>query len=91
MLDLPLVIHCGGDPFYYDRYQTYIGEKGYENTYPPDGGVTVSVIQPNGSGAPNSTDTFWGRHFDWYTLEGQPLLVFPLEDCIKMIWYHNDR
>ena len=44
VLDMPLVIHCGGNPFYYERYQEYIRRCGYRNTYPPDGGVTVSVV-----------------------------------------------
>ena len=35
--------HVGGNPFYYERYQEYIRRCGYRNTYPPDGGVTVSV------------------------------------------------
>ena len=88
LLDEPLVIHCGGNPFYYDRYQEYIREMGYKNTYPPDGGVTVSVIRATAADAPRSTDTSWGRHFGWYNMtDSQPLLVFPLDDCTDMAWY----
>lgn len=37
VLDMPLVIHCGSNPFYYERYREYIRGQGYRNTYPPDG------------------------------------------------------
>ncbi len=88
LLDEPLVIHCGGNPFYYDRYKIYISEKGYRNTMPPDGGVTVSVIRQTDADAPHSRDVFWGKHFGWYNIRtGQPLLVFRLEDCTDLAWY----
>ena len=87
LLDAPLVIHCGGNPFCYDRYEEYIREKGYRNTMPPDGGVTVSVIQKTAGNAPHSRDTFWGKHFGWYMLGQDPLLVFPLDDCTDIAWY----
>ena len=92
LLDSPLVIHCGGNPFYYDRYETYIREQGYKNTMPPDGGVTVSVIRQTDRDAPHSRDTFWGKHFGWYELgDGQPLLVFRLDDCTDMAWYGPEQ
>ena len=88
LLDEPLVIHCGGNPFYYERYQQYIKEQGFRDTLPPDGGVTVSVIQKTDKDAPHSTDTSWGKHFGWYDFEnGKPLLVFPLDDCTDVAWY----
>ena len=63
-------------------------EMGYRNTYPPDGGVTVSVIRRTDRDAPHSTDTSWGKHFGWYLMkEDQPLLVFRLEDCTDLAWY----
>ena len=88
LLDAPLVIHCGGNPFYHERYQKYINEQGFRNTYPPDGGVTVSVIQESDKDAPHSTDTSWGKHFGWYNItDTQPLLVFRLDDCTDIAWY----
>ena len=87
LLDEPLVIHCGGNPFYYDRYAEYIREQGYRDTYPPDGGVTVSVIRQTNKDAPHSRNTSWGKHFGWYLLGDYPLLVFPLDDCTETAWY----
>ena len=92
LLDAPLVIHCGGNPFYYDRYLAYIKEKGYRNTYPPDGGVTVSAIQVSDRDAPHSRDTSWGKHFGWYNItKDQPLLVFRLDDCTDIAWYGPEQ
>ena len=87
VLDMPLVIHCGENPFYYLRYLDYIREQGYENTYPPDGGVTVSVIQPGTEDAPYHGKSDWGDSFSWYKLEGYPLLVFPLDECSDLSWH----
>ena len=88
LLDAPLVIHCGGNPFYYERYKKYIADQGFRNTYPPDGGVTVSVIRKTDKDAPHSTDTSWGKHFGWYEFrDGKPLLIFPLDDCTDVAWY----
>ena len=92
LLDSPLVLHCGGNPFYYDRYQVYIEQMGYKNTCPPDGGVTVSVIRRTDADAPHSRDTSWGKHFGWYRMKkDQPLLVFRLEDCTDMAWYGPEQ
>ena len=91
LLDEPLVIHCGGNPFYYDRYLAYIREKGYRNTYPPDGGVTVSVVRRTSKDAPHTMTAKWGKFFGWYMLGDYPLLVFPLDDCTEMAWFGVSR
>ena len=87
LLDEPLAIHCGGNPFYYDRYRDYISKMGYRNTLPPDGGVTVSVICPSIKNAPHGGEAAWGKRFGWYMADGQPLLVFPLDDCTDIAWF----
>lgn len=91
LLDAPLAIHCGGNPFYYERYQTYIREMGYRNTLPPDGGVTVAVIRQTAEGAPNSTTAAWGKTYGWYRVDNYPLLVFPLDDCTEIAWYGPEK
>ena len=87
VLDSPLVLHCGGNPFYYDRYKAYIKEMAFRKTFPPDGGVTVAVIRPSIEGAPCSAVSPWEKRYGWYEIQGQPLLVFPLDDCTQMAWY----
>lgn len=88
VLDMPLVIHCGGNPFYYERYQEYIRRCGYRNTYPPDGGVTVSVVLQDTRGVPYSMSPpwGWGNDFYWYLLDGSPLLVFSLDTADSLVW-----
>ena len=88
VLDMPLVIHCGGNPFYYERYKEYIRERGYRNTYPPDGGVTVSVVLPDAKNAPYSMSPpwGWGDDFHWYLVDGSPLLVFSLDTADSLVW-----
>ena len=88
VLDMPLVIHCGSNPFYYERYKEYIRDCGYRNTYPPDGGVTVSVVLPDAKDAPYSMSPpwGWGDDFHWYLLDGSPLLVFPLASADSLVW-----
>ena len=49
--------------------------------------MTVSAAQVTNREAPHQTDTSWGKHFGWYTADGHPLLVFPLDDCTDIAWY----
>ena len=81
------MIHCGENPFYHARYQAYIQEMGYTNTFPPDGGVTVSVVRRTAEEAPHGGEAPWGRYFGWFLADGSPLTVFPLADCTKIAWY----
>ena len=87
LLDQPLVLHCGGSPFYYYRYQAYIEEMGYKDTCPPDGGATVSVILPDLEGAPHTETAPWLTDYGWYMLGDDPLLIFPLTGCSSLAWY----
>ena len=87
LLDEPLVIHCGDNPFYYERYEPYIRTRGYRDTEPPDGGVTVSVVRRTAADSPHHMVTGWGKEFGWYLADGSPLLVFSLEDCTALAWY----
>ena len=86
-MDYPIVIHCGSNPFYYDRYARYIREKGYDSVTPTDGGVTVSIIMQDISAAPMEKDSAWGTTYGYFEIGGTPLLVFPLKDCTEFAWY----
>lgn len=85
-LDHPLMIHCGYNPFYTDRYRAYIKQNGYKNTYPPDGGVTVSLVGAEDAALSrvDGDDTFL-----YFELLGRPLPVFSLADCTRMAWIPN--
>lgn len=87
-LDAPLIIHCGEDPFCYDRFKAYIEKQDFRmDTNPPDGGVTVSLLIPQKKDAPHQREAPWKKEYGYFTVLGQPLLVFPLEDVTDLAWF----
>lgn len=86
-LDVPLIIHCGEDPFCHDRFDAYIDRQDYRmDTSPPDGGVTVSLLLPSIKDAPHLREAPWGEKYGYFTVLSQPLTVFPLSDCEQLAW-----
>ena len=86
-LDAPLLIHCGEDPFCYDRFSEYIAAQDYRmTTSPPDGGVTVSLLVPRLTDAPHVRQAPWGREYGYFLVGEQPLTVLPLADCTELAW-----
>ncbi len=87
-LDAPLMIHCGEDPFCYDRFSEYIDAQDFRmDTSPPDGGVTVSLIVPKTEDAPRFREAPWGTRYGYFTVMNQPLTAFPLEDVTEIAWF----
>lgn len=93
LLDAPLVIHCGENPFYYERYRDYIRENGWNDTYPPDGGVTVSFLLENENGAPHSIEAPWKKNkiFSYYDVRGTYITVQNIENYDRLIWFRPTR
>ncbi|MBP5223562.1 MAG: C40 family peptidase [Lachnospiraceae bacterium] len=89
-MDYPLVIHCGSNPFYYDRYAEYLKEKGERSITPTDGGVTVSIVMKDISLAPGTKKAVWGTTYGYFDVGKTPLLVFPLKDCTDFAWYGTE-
>ena len=86
-LDDPLMIHCGEDPFCYDRFRAYIEAQEYRmTTSPPDGGVTVSLLVQSLKDAPKTRKAPWGKEYGYFELDDQQITVFPLEDCGALAW-----
>ena len=91
-LDAPMMIHCGEDPFLYDRFKAYIEASHFRmNTTPPDGGVTVSLLLPALTDAPHIRQAPWGKEYGYFTLMDQTMTVFPLSDCREMAWIRPER
>ena len=87
-MDVPLIIHCGEDPFCYDRFSAYIDAQNFRmDTNPPDGGVTVSILLPQRKDAPHHREAPWKKDYGYFTVLGQPLLAFPLEDVTELAWF----
>lgn len=87
-LDYPLMIHCGEDPFCYDRFRAWIETQDFRlDTTPPDGGVTVSLIVPNKEDAPHLRTAPWKKEYGYFDVLGQSLTVYPLADQAGIAWY----
>ena len=86
-LDVPVMIHCGEDPFCYDRFRAYIeGQNWRMDTSPPDGGVTVSMLVPSLQDAPHVREAPWGKEYGYFEIMSQQMTVFPLDDCTELAW-----
>jgi hypothetical protein len=93
-LTAPLVIHCGEDPFCYDRFSAYIEANRSEWNMiplPPDGGVTVSLMIPSANSAPHLREAPWRKSYGWFDVMGQPITAFPLEDCEQIVFFRPER
>ena len=91
-LDAPMMIHCGEDPFLYDRFKAYIEDQNFRmNTTPPDGGVTVSLLLPSRTDAPHIRQAPWGKEYGYFNLMDQTMTVFTLSDCREMAWFRPER
>jgi len=89
-LDYPLVIHCGNNPFYYDYYKNYIAQYKLKS-YPPDGGVTVSLLfVEDKSGAKVRKDTR-GRDFYYYDVDGSIISIINLSGVHKATWWRDQK
>ncbi len=91
-MDAPLMVHCGEDPFCYDRFKAYIESQDFRmDTNPPDGGVTVSLLTGEKKEASQIRTAPWGTEYGYFTVMGQPLLVFAVNDVAEMAWFHPSR
>ena len=88
-LDAPLMIHCGEDPFVYDRFLEYIQSRSYRiSVTPPDGGVTVSLLVNTPADAPHSRTAPWKKDYGYFLWQGQPITAYPLSACRRLAWLH---
>ena len=91
-MDAPLMLHCGEDPFCYDRFQAYIEAQDFRmTTSPPDGGVTVSLLVRDPSEAPRTRSAPWGKDYGYFEIAGQQVTAFSLNDCERMAWLRPIR
>ena len=87
-LDDPLMIHCGEDPFVYDRFREWIEAQHFRKaTTPPDGGVTVSLLLPSAGDAAHLRQAPWGKEYGYFEAFGQTVTVYPLDSQTRIAWY----
>lgn len=89
-LDYTLVIHCGPNPDYAARMQTFLETHGddpyYENVSLPDGGVAVSIIGVEPEEAPHRASDN-GVLYSYFDLDGYRLTVWDLEAASAFCWF----
>ena len=89
-LDYPLVIHCGPNPYYGDRFTQFIADHPaqYGSCHTTDGGVTVSIV-----GVPASEATHHEHvqvhDYDYFLLDGGQymLTVKDVLNATSFCWF----
>jgi len=91
-LDAPMMLHCGEDPFCYDRFEAYIAGLSYRLPItPPDGGVTVSLLVNSPGDAPHVRTAPWKTDYGYFRVLDQQMTVYPLSVCRKLAWLFPAR
>ena len=89
-LDYPLVIHCGGSPFYGERFQKLIDEnpERYGRCVTTDGGVAVSILGVDPEKA-SEHGNIQNTDYDWFVMNdgGYQLTVLSFTDVKYYCWY----
>lgn len=91
-LDYPLVIHCGPNPFYGDRFQTFIDEHQdyYFNCSTTDGGVCVSILGVPLDAAPYHTHV-QVHDYDYFLIDdgNYMLTIWDLPSATSFCWWRE--
>lgn len=92
-LDYPLVIHCGPNPFYGERFQKFINEnEEYKNCLTTNGGVMVSLIGVPAQAAPyhlKKVQNVKDNDFDYFLIDNDNymLTIWDLPGATSFAWY----
>jgi len=84
-LNYPLVIHCGANPFYPQRYEQYIAENNLKATT-TNGGVCVSIIGVPSSEMPHSVLSNKETYF-YFDLNGYQLTLYDVTTATSYVWF----
>lgn len=91
-LDYPLMIHCGKNPFYHDYYQKYIEDQHMKmKVFPPDGGVTVSILYADDLKYTSLRKDAFGKDFYYLDVEGSIISLPNLENAIATVWWRPSK
>lgn len=85
-LHYPLLIHATNSSDYYERYRLYLEEQGDGTTYPPCGGVIVTLLDVSAEDAPFRTPAVPGLEAPCFDLEGYHLQVTDLSGEKQTRW-----
>lgn len=84
-LDYPVLIHCGSNPAYRERYTQYIADNNL-NCNTTNGGVSISIVGVHVEDAPHvyhdSKEDFY-----YFDLDGYMLTVYDIFDTTSYVWF----
>lgn len=92
-LDYPLVIHCGPNPFYGERFQKFIDENDeYKSCLTTNGGVMVSIIGVPAKAAPYHVEKFQNvknNNFDYFKIDNGNYImtIWDLPGATSFCWF----
>ena len=90
-LDMPLVIHCGGNPYYHDAFEQLIeagDDSRLSNALPPDGGVAIAIL-----GVPKGHEDYTvqdcGNTYRCFDIEGTCVTLFDFSQVSAYTFWHR--
>lgn len=84
-LDYPLLIHCGKNPAYTDRYTKYIAENGL-NCNTTSGGVSITIVGMPVEAVPHYVRVNKADHY-YFDMNGYMLVVQDMSITTSHVWF----
>ncbi|MFH1512521.1 MAG: hypothetical protein ABIG45_04100 [Bacillota bacterium] len=84
-LDYPLLVHCGKNPPYGERYEKYIEENNLRCGI-PNGGVAITIVGMPVEEAPHFTHQYKDDHY-YYDLGGYMLTIYNVYGTTSYVWF----
>ena len=91
-LDYPLVIHCGANPFYGERFDKFIAEnEKYKACLTTNGGVCVSILGVKAADVPHKI-TVQNADYSYFLVGDDPymLTLWDLDAVTSYVWYRME-
>jgi hypothetical protein len=84
-LDYPILIHCGSNPAYTERYAKYIGDN-HLNCNITSGGVSISIFGVHKEDAPHVYRDS-KENFHYFDLNGYMLTIYDIFSATSYVWF----
>jgi hypothetical protein len=84
-LDYPILIHCGSNPAYKERYAKYVGDN-HLNCNITSGGVSISIVGVHTEDAPHVYPDP-KENFYYFNLDGYMLTIYDIFNTTSYVWF----
>jgi hypothetical protein len=84
-LDYPILINSGSNPFYYERYVSYIEENGLDCNS-TNGGVCIYIVGIPTGDVPHEIEDN-RQTFYYFDMDGYMLVVYDIFRCTSYVWW----